>query len=458
MDFRPEPLPRRWTRALALAVLLTGVAIRPGGNAEANATFALARALALHQRYELGELASASSRTISRDGRRYADQPPGLAFFAWPLLAALRVATDDLELQAHALAVALGALAVAASSVLVARIAHARLGAPPRWALALGAVHAAGSVALAATGQLTGEPLAGALALGAFALAVPPPGDGGPRALRAGRALVIGGLLGWAVLTEPLVMPVALAVALVVAATTDGVFAWVPIALAFALPQLIASHYAEQCFGDPFALGARLETGVAGMPEVALARLVAGSPWLLLLPLVSLDAVFRLARGELALAEGACWLAAVLGLASVAGGFDRRAPWGGGPPAAIPFVPYLVLLLHPLRGRWMAVALPLFAVAGAVQLASLATDPLVDLPAAWSRACAGELATSRWAHDAASPGEARVGWILGEAVGLAGAWSLAPLALPWLLALGPPFAPAVREFFGGRRRRIGGSL
>jgi hypothetical protein len=450
-----------------------------------NARFDLVRAIVERGTLTIDDYESNTGDKAQRGGRLYSDKAPGVSLTALPAYAALhavagpRRETDRFQAGASylctVLAVALpSAVAVGALFVLTTEV----LGLGPAAAAAVALAYAFGTLAFPYSTLLYGHQPAAALAFVAFALlaqarhrAADPAG--------AGRLLLAGLALGWAVVVE---YPAALSAGAVGLYAIAFVrprlrLAWTAAGAAAALAVLFAYHTAA--FGGPFELPYSFSVQQPrhrgafmglGWPSLRVLRyllvdeyrgLFYGSPWLLL----AFPGAFTLMRHPRLRPEAVvCVSVALLYVLLNASLTDWHGGWGMGPRHLVAALPFLAVLAAGVAvGRAVR---PAVAAAGGVaaciavflMLAGTAVKPEVPrvierpfhaylLPAFFE----GRLAINTQSIDMTTgKGHAqRRAWNLGELLGLEGLATLVPLAV---------YAAACAAWLGAaaRARRLTG--
>jgi hypothetical protein len=347
--------------------------------------------------------------------------------------------------------------------VLFLMLSSAAVAVSPLLALVAALALGLGSLAFAYSTVFFGHVLAGAFLLGAFALAGPfllpspaPPGAGG-------RPLGAGLLAGAAVLTE---LPAALgglAIAGYLVLSWPGDQRWRAVtlyALGAALPIALLIAYQWAAFGGPLSTGyARLANptfaegmsrGVLGVgwprPAVLAQILVGRSRGLLYASpvlLLGFVGLIQAVRGARLRREAILAGAIVIAFVALSSGYYMW--WGGaalGPRHVVPALPFLCFgipfaIARP--GRALLVALPLLAISmanllGGVTVSVLAW-PGIDLLADHIY---GNLLRGKVAIISGSTN-------LGLLLGLRGPSSVLPLVALWIVGLAALFTLAVRE-------------
>jgi hypothetical protein len=479
---------RAWRR---LAVLAGAVALASsayfvqGGGANQDSRLDLTRAIVEQGTLAIDSYHRNTFDKSERDGRHYSDKAPGLSFLAVPVYAAwVAVAGPPAGGEGTSLPLwwatvaTVGFATAVAAGMLVGTLR--RLGAGPAAAFLAAVAWALGTPAFGYATLFVSHQLVGALLAIALALLLHPAGG-------RSRLAVAGLVAGTAAVSE---YPSA-GIALMLAAFAwhgRGRAAWA--FAAAALPPVAGlMAYNTACFGSPFAIGysslsqpefqASMGRGFfgIGVPDPAVAgELLVGefrgllplAPWLAMAVLGLVVAV----RNRASRAAGVLCVAAFAFLLAVASGY---AVWNGGASMgprhlapALPFVASLAGLgldaaFRLRRGRTAATA-----VAGALVAASIATCTatvavMPELPDAAAPVAPGDDIEVRDPRhplttfvaplflrgrlsvkavqgngaiglDCWLPGHERDAYNAGEAAGLKGLASLAPLWLGWVAA------------------------
>lgn len=384
-------------------------------------------------------------------GRYYSDKTPGSALLAAPAYALLGgvsalagAGRPEPGTVLHLLAFTAAGIPTVLLALLLLRFLRSLVG--ERWALAIVAGYALGTIALPFATMFFGHAASACFVFAAFYLLWRHACDGSPRG-RGGtgsngddeivtafrirltnlRPLGAGFLAGWAVLTEfPAILGVGLLLLYALSRERRASLLMVAGALP---PALLLLGYNWVSFDSPFALGyanladnafAGMKQGIFGvtLPKPAvLGELMVGprgllrlSPWLVLAPLGLWAARRPEARREVALC-GAIVLAFLLYNAGY------YLPFGGltpGPRFLLPALPFAAVLValaprivRPLTGLLLAVAVPLCAVATATGplLGDDVADPLggVWLPRLFATRLSPTTAGQRWGLEGGWP-------------------------------------------------------
>lgn len=433
----PPPIPRAALLALVAWLLIGYAAIVPAGDEHANGQLALLRSIVQRGSPELGASAAALERPLRRETRVFAPHSPGLALLALPADLLVRrlplVAGMAPEQQrAWLLALLVVGLPTALTAALLAIFLASR-GVERRWALGLGGCYGAATIASAGASRLCGPQLGACLACWALLCCAAPRGatDGWP--LRTGRALVAGGLLGWAIVIEPLCALLALVALLLLLVQVDNLSGLIIWGVALLLPLQLTFGYHRLCFGSPWPL-ARWQ-----LPPGSLTAGEAGARWLLGTPAFGLLGICFLDRWQGALIgrlpdrwELACWGGLGLLLLISFAGWSGLDPWTTGDASLCLAAPLAIALLHPLRGSWRRVAWALIALSLATTAAA-ALDPALSPRGLLAALGHGDWPASRRPLLASQPAGAPIAFALGHALGLRGLLAALPQLLWWLL-------------------------
>jgi hypothetical protein len=481
------------------AMLLCGVAaffayayFYEAGGWNQNTRFDLVRALVEHRSIQIDEYQENSGDKAAFEGHYYADKAPGASFTAAPAVALARAAMRlvhanprshaNLTWQSYVASLAAAALPGALAVMCVWRLAR-RLGANETGATVIALAFGLGTPFWAWATVFYSHALAAACLLGAFLAAL----NLGEPPVRAGRdvrlGLAIGGLIGWAVLTEfPTAVPGAIVGLFAMGQVWRGGLARVSrlvlaVALAGGLCAVLLGAYHQSAFGSPFHVGYAseqdttvLSRGFFGFtyPKAdILGELLWGSfrgllplaPVLVLVPIGWAMLLRSPSRRAAGLVAAATFLA---GLALMSAYEHWEGGWSFGPRQLGSVVGFAALGLVPVwieGGRWLRAVVVTLALAGAglclVGVSTTAQPPAPEPQAPmrevlWPAFRDGQLSLNRQSYfDIRPPGEAqglrdrgvaRAQWNLGEKMGLSGLASLLPL----LLGLGLFVSLAIR--------------
>jgi len=448
----------------ALFALLFGVYayFYQAGGWNQNSRFDLVRAIAEHGTLSIDRYEANTGDDSIVAGHYYCDKAPGASFLCLPtyaLMYTLAGRPDPVPPGFLAWAVWLSiVLAVAAPSALAAvflvRLC-VRLGFSRRAAVATALLWGLGTMALPYSTLLYGNQLSASLMVIAFTLLVEVR-QGSPPA--AGRLILVGALLGYAVATEyPAALigiPIALYGLYVVGLRRVGFAATGGLAVVAAL---LTYHWAA--FGSPLAfpydysvwptprtgwfMGIRQPSGEA-LKNILVGQyrgLLFATPWLA----AAVPGSVLLIRRRTA--EAIVCICAVIGFLWLNASIP---PWDGGwaagPRYLVPMLPFLSVLAGAVffMARVRLEACVVVGVLGVFSIANMfaATAVKPEIPTSetrpytgmiWPKFIAGELAVSTQSIDAIGnpPNAPRQAWNLGMKAGLDGHLSLLPLAL-WI--------------------------
>lgn len=402
-----------------------------------NAHLATIRALVEDASFRIDRFIETTGDRSFAHGHYYSNKPPGLALAGAalyaPLHAGQRAAGFDparlASLNDRALVLLLAALPGAITVALARRLLERR-GVAPRVALRVAAAFGAGSLLLPYGGALFNHPFVGALLLGGL-LAL----DG----RRRRDALLAGALLGWAALSEYLVLPLLPLLLAWDAARARSAARAALLALAPAVAVAALAVYHDRVYGSPFATSYAFEDRVRSEGE-PLTRFGWPDPRVLywitahrMRGLFVACPVFAAALIGAALRPRSIRLvdAAVVGYFVLAN--MSYAYWAGGwcvgPRFLIPALPLLLPAMAPAFERLPRIGLLLTALSAVNMLAVAATQVIAPgiewgpaqhydpVGMAWLRMARGQVAVDEGAGN------------LALALGLPGGWSVAPAAL-----------------------------
>jgi hypothetical protein len=456
-----------------LAVLAFGVYAYffQAGGWNQNSRFALVRAVVEQRSIIIDDYVGSTGDYSVREDRFYCDKAPGLSALAVPVWAAVhpfahgRRPRGRLIHRGAYLSTLWGvALPAALGVALLFRIA-VRWGASETAAALMALAYAFGTQALPYSTLFYAHQLVAGLVLAALAIVVE--ARGRPQALTWRRLLVVGLLLGYAIVAEYPALLAAAAVAgyALLTARRWQTLAW--IAAGAAAPLLALAAYHNAAWGSPFMTGynftvspGRVGGGVlpgVTLPDPALLPrllfslergIIRFSPWLALaLPGVLLMLRSRALRAEGLLCGAVIALFLALNCAQTRHPDDWRGGTGIGPRYLVPSLPFYALALVGLavqrRGwlghravRGLAAAVFVAAAAASTGRMLIATavhpevgrvdDPFEDyLLPIWR---ADRVSVNADAYYTGGNKEPKFAWNLGECLGLSGRASLLPLA------------------------------
>jgi hypothetical protein len=200
---QPSILRRPETALFVLAFGVYAYFFQAGGWNQ-NSRFALVRAIVEQRTLAIDDYAYNTRDLAFFRGRIYSEKAPGLSMLAVPVWAALHPLAHGerprgrlVHLAAYLATVLTVSLPSAVAVVLLFRIG-VRLGTPPAASAAVAAAYAFASLALPYATLFYAHQTVAALLLGAFALVF----EGRAEAISAGRLVVVGVLLGYAIASE----------------------------------------------------------------------------------------------------------------------------------------------------------------------------------------------------------------------------------------------------------------
>ena len=408
MDSFRDVLDRRALPVLLGCLLALGYFLRLPRNPNENSRMSPVLAAFWHRTLRIDAYQEAGPlRTIDRsvrEGHYYSDKAPGSSLLAAvgyaPLYAFEQLTGREASYLARKFAMTLSAVTIPVALALSALFSMASAAVGPRRGAAAVTAGLLGTPLLPFGSVLFGHALAGALLFLAFAL-VRRAALGGQRP--AWRDLVgVGALLGLCAATEYTTVPACLLVCaygLVVLrrrGELGRLRTWAGPLLGSLPFGLLLGLYSWRCFGSPWSLGyenladpafrSLHARGLVGItwprPVVAYyltvhpARGLLASAPILLLSVLGGWAMCRRSEWR---AEAILCGAVFLSLLAINAGFGMW--WGGFSYTArhlLPAVPFLVLPLAFLPGRWAVAAVPLFLVSALQSLCAAFGDPLIS--------------------------------------------------------------------------------
>lgn len=438
-----------------------------GGGWNQNSRFNLVRAIVEQHSIVVDDYVQNTGDLAVRDGHNYCDKAPGVSILAVPVYAALHPLAGGerprgrlINAAAYLATVWAVGLPSALAMVMLYRLAS-MVGASSAASAAVVLAYAFGTLAFPYSTLFYGHQLAASVLILAFGLLALARHEGLP--FTAGRMFAAGLLLGSGVAVE---YPGALGLVAVGAYAAAVVrprpkLLW--LIAGMAVPGLALAAYHTAAWGGPLLLpghfssdpprqrgafmgitwpSADLVWKILFSPTRGLFRF---APWLFLW----LPGVIALARRPRFRAEAAACAAIPLlylwfNSSLTTSPTDWRAGWGLGPRHLVATLPFFALAVAALfaspdraRRRLAAAALGLLAaVSIGFMFVATAVRPEVptwyDRPFAdflWPSFAHGELGVNTIPIHTGFVHEQRQAWNLGEKLGLAGLWSLAPLAV-----------------------------
>jgi hypothetical protein len=458
----------RRPEAALFAIALGGYAyFFQGGGWNQNSRFNLVRAIVEQHSIIVDDYVQNTGDLAVRDGHNYCDKAPGVSMLAVPVYAALHPLAGGqrprgrlINAAAYLATVWAVALPAALAVVMLFRLGL-MVGASPPAAAAVALVYAFGTLAFPYATLFYGHQLAASVLILAFGLIALARHEGRPFTAR--RVFAAGLLLGFGVAVE---YPGALglvAVGLYAAAVVRPRRLLLWLIAGMAVPGLALAAYHTAAWGGPLMLpghfssdpprqrgafmgitwpSADLVGKILFSPTRGLFRF---APWLVLW----VPGVIALGRRPRFRAEAAACAAVPLlylwfNSSLTTSPTDWRAGWGLGPRHLVATLPFFglavaALFASPDRTR-RRIAGAALAILGALSIGFMfvATAVRPEVPTWYDRPFAdflwpsfvhGELGVNTIPIHTGFIHEQRQAWNLGEKLGLAGLWSLLPLAV-----------------------------